>query len=144
MLKSICKSGPVTRNGNGTRIAYRFNTRQHPELTELHKSFYVNGKKHIPENIKLDPIVLAVWYMDDGSKCGTSNFYLNTQQFDFNDQIRCMKMLSDMGIKTTLNKDKEYSRIRIKCSSLDKFFNLVAPHIIPSMYYKLGYNPVET
>ena len=144
MLKSICKSGPVSRKGNGKRIAYRFNTRQHRELTELHKLFYANGKKHLPDNIKLDPIILAIWYMDDGSKCGTSSFYLNTQQFNSNDQIMCMKMLSDLGIETTLNKDKEYLRIRIKCASLNRFFNLVAPHIIPSMYYKLGYNPVET
>ncbi len=144
MLKFICKSGPVPRNGNGTRIAYRFTTRQHAELTKLHNLFYVNGKKHIPDNIRLNPVMLAIWYMDDGSKCGTSSFYLNTQQFNSDDQIRCMKMLADVGIETTLNKDKEYSRIRIKCASLNIFFNLIEPHIIPSMYYKLGYNPVET
>jgi len=144
MLKSICKSGPIQRNSNGKRIAYRFNTRQHVELTYLHKLFYVNGKKHIPDDIKLDPIMLAIWYMDDGSKCGTSSFYLNTQQFDSSDQARCMKMLADVGVITTLNKDKEYSRIRIKCSSLRTFFNFIEPYIVPSMYYKLGYNPVET
>ena len=88
--------------------------------------------------------MLAIWYMDDGSKCGTSSFYLNTQQFNHSDQVRCMKMLTNIGIETALNKDKEYSRIRIKCSSLETFFNFIEPHIIPSMYYKLGYNPVET
>ena len=132
------------RNGNGRRIAYRFTTRQMPEITALLRMFYANGKKQIPSNLKLDPIMLAVWFMDDGSKCGTSNVYFNTQQFNISDQEKCMKMLSQFGIESSLNKDKEYSRVRIKSSSMQKLFFIVSPHIIPSMTYKLGYNPVET
>ena len=108
MLKSICKSGPVSRQGNGNRIAYRFNTRQHPELTEFHKLFYVHGKKCIPDNIKLDPIILAVWYMDDGSKCNEDNFYLNTQQFDLLGQRNCMKMLFALE-KASGSKEHHYA-----------------------------------
>ena len=48
-LKFVCKSGPISRKGNGTRTAYRFTTRQHPELTELHSSFYVNGVSEFHE-----------------------------------------------------------------------------------------------
>lgn len=144
MLKSICKSGPVSRNGNGKRVAYRFSTRQHEELTEFHKLFYVNGKKLIPENIKLDPLILAIWYMDDGSKCRESDVYLNTQQFDSKDQERCVKLLSALGIESSVNKDKIYKRIRIIKSSLPTLFKIIAPHVIPSMSYKLSYNPVET
>lgn len=144
MLKSICKSGPKMRNGNGGRIAYRFTTRQMPDITELFRMFYADGKKQIPNNLRLDPIMLAVWFMDDGSKCGTSSVYFNTQQFDSQDQEKCMKMLFELGIESGLNKDKEYSRVRIKASSIPKLFSLVSPHIIPSMKYKMGYNPVET
>lgn len=88
--------------------------------------------------------MLAVWFMDDGSKCGTSSVYFNTQQFNASDQEKCMKMLSDFGIESGLNRDKEYFRVRIKASSMQKLFSLVSPHIIPSMTYKMGYNPVET
>jgi len=144
MLKSICRSGPKMRRGNGKRIAYRFTTRQMPEITDLSRLFYANGKKQIPNNLQLDPIVIAIWFMDDGSKCGTSNVYFNTQQFNASDQEKCMQMLLKFGIESSLNRDKEYSRVRIKSSSMQKLFNLVIPHIIPSMKYKLGYNPVET
>ena len=144
MLKSICRSGPKMRNGNGKRIAYRFTTRQMPDITKLFKLFYANGKKQIPNNLKLDPIMLAVWFMDDGSKCGTSNVYFNTQQFNAHDQEKCMKMLSEVGIESALNKDKKYLRVRIKVASILRLFSIVSPHIIPSMAYKLGYNPVET
>ena len=144
MLKSICRSGPKMRRGNGSRIAYRFSTRQMTELTELKRIFYAGGRKNIPENIQLDPIMLAVWFMDDGSRCRESDVYFNTQQFSRTDQEKCMQMLSQFGIESSLNKDKEYERIRIKKSSIQTLYGVVTPHVIPSMRYKLGYNPVET
>ena len=144
MLKALCKSGPKARASNGTRIAYRFNTRQHPEITELHTSFYGERRKSIPSSLTLNPIMLAVWFMDDGSKCSEDNVYLNTQQFTMSDQKRCQELLLEMGIETTLNRDKEYWRVRIRKSSLPLFWNTISPHIVPSMAYKLGHNPVET
>lgn len=144
MLKSLCKSGPVIRKGNGKRIAYRFTTRQHKEISEIFRNFYNKGKKIIPENIVSDPLMFAVWYMDDGSRCGRDNVYLNTQQFDLKDQIKCIALLKQLNIESTLNKDKIYKRIRIKKSSVDKFFEIISPYVIPSMQYKLSYSPVET
>ncbi len=144
MLKNICKSGPKMRKGNGDRIAYRFTTRQMPELTSLYRDFYISGKKRVPDAIQLNPIMLAVWYMDDGSKCSEDNVYINTQQFSLNDQEKCRNILYSLGLETTLNKDKKYWRIRLKKSSLSGFWNIITPYIIPSMSYKLGYNPVET
>ena len=144
MLENICKSAPKMRRGNGSRVAYRFTTRQNSELSELFRKFYRNNKKVIPEDIKLDPIMLAVWYMDDGSFCRASDVYLNTQQFNANDQNRCQEMLRKIGIESMQNRDKEYKRLRFKKSDLEKLWNIITPYIIPSMTYKLGYNPVET
>jgi len=143
ILRSISRSAPKARKGNGKRIAYRFTTRQHPELTDLFRVFYRNGRKSIPV-IKIDPVAIAVWFMDDGSKCRDADVYLNTQQFDFGDQKRCMALLTGFGIASALNRDKQYWRIRIQKSSLPMFWKLITPHIIPSMNYKVGYNPVET
>ncbi len=144
MLQVICKSGPKARKSNGTRIAYRFTTKQHPELTKLFHAFYGEGKKSIPKNLILDPIMLAVWFMDDGSRCRASDVYLNTQQFAQKDQKVLQAMLAKLQIENSLNKDKKYSRIRIKKSSIPKLYEIISPYIIPSMTYKLGYDPVET
>lgn len=138
MLQTFCKSGPKSRKGNGTRIAYRFNTRQHPEITELYNSFYTEGKKSIPDDLVLDPLMLAVWFMDDGSLCRESDVYLNTQQFVRHDQECLQAMLETIGVESSLNKDKEYERIRIKKSSIQYLFEIISPHIIPSMTYKIG------
>lgn len=144
MLQALCKSGPKPRKGNGMRIAYRFNTRQHPEITQLHTAFYGEGKKSIPDNLTLDPIMLAVWFMDDGSWCRDRDVYLNTQQFSQTDQERLRALLLSLSIESSLNKDKEYQRIRIKKSSVPTLVEVVTPYVIPSMTYKLGYDPVET
>jgi hypothetical protein len=144
MLESLCRSGPVVRRGNGNRIAYRFTTRQSGEISEIYKRFYQGRKKVIPDDLYLDPLMLAVWYMDDGSKCREGDVYLNTQQFDLIDQEKCRALLQQLEIETTLNKDKTYWRIRIRKSSIVRFFSIISSYIIPSMKYKLSYSPVET
>ena len=82
--------------------------------------------------------------MDDGSKCGNSNFYLNTQQFTKNDQEFLIKKLSILGLKARLNKDKNYYRIRFLLASVSRLKETLKENLISSMKYKLGYNPVET
>jgi hypothetical protein len=143
-LKNITASPPKARRGRGSRIAYRFFTRQHEELTELFHLFYHAGEKIIP-NITINPIMLAVWFMDDGSRCRDSDVYLNTQQFSVRNQKKLLKFLDNQcGLQATLNKDKEYKRIRFIKSSIPRLQRIISPYIIPSMKYKLSYDPVET
>ena len=144
VLKNLTASSPKERYGNGKRIAYRFYTKQHREFTTLMKEFYSDGKKGVPNMIKISPITLAVWYMDDGSKCGNSNYYLNTQQFSIADQRTLLNALEKMGLRASLNKDKKYYRIRFIYQSVAKLKAIIWAHVIPSMKYKLGYDPVET
>ena len=143
ILKNLTRSGPKSRNGNGKRIAYRFFTKQNLAFTKIMDLFYKDKKKYIPD-LKLDPMMLAVWFMDDGSRCSKSNVYLNTQQFSKEDQYKLLGFLEKIGLEGTLNKDKQYFRIRFKASSIPKLFGMIKQFIIPSMKYKLGYDPVET
>jgi hypothetical protein len=137
-LQSICASGPKSREGNGSRVAYRFTTRQHSELTQLFTSFYMDKVKRIPDGLVLDPLMLAVWFMDDGSRCRAQDVYFNTQQFAPEDQQKCLAMLSEFGIEASLNKDKEYKRVRVKTSSIPTLFGIISPYVVPSMTYKIG------
>lgn len=143
-LKNICRSSPKLRKNNGNRWAYRFYTKQNEEITKLYNLFYKNGEKIIPRNLIIDPIILSIWYMDDGSKCSNSDFYLNTQQFDFNSQKNLASALEKLGLKTKINKDKNYFRLRFLKSSIVKLKKIIKGTVIPSMKYKIEYNPVET
>lgn len=143
-LKNICKSSPKQRIIDERRTAYRFYTRQHSELSVLLKLFYKNKKKIIPSSLVLNPLILAVWFMDDGSKSRKYDVYLNTQQFSLNNQKLLLKKLRDLGLKARLNKDKKYYRIRFLKESVSKLNEIILPFIIESMKYKLSYDPVET
>jgi len=135
-LKDLVKSPPKQRKGKGKRIAYRFFTQQHLELTKLYQKFY-RGRKKIVPNLKLDPLMIAVWFMDDGSK-SYRTYYLNTHRFDYPSQRRLIQMLREQyGISSALNRDKEYYRIRIKQDSAEKLKKLMRNYIIPTMEYKL-------
>ena len=138
LLKRLCTSPPKERvSGSDGRSAYRFFTNQVSELTALHARFYKNGKKVIPADLSLDPLVMAIWYMDDGSKCRPSDIYLNTQQFSLLDQQRLIHKLREVGVRARLNKDKHYHRIRILKESVPHFMKMIEPFVDPSMRYKL-------
>ena len=84
------------------------------------------------------------WKFEKLQNSGNSNFYLNTQQFNKNNQIKLLNCLEKIGLRANLNKDKNYYRIRFLNSSTGRLKELLKENLIPSMYYKLGYNPVET
>lgn len=135
-LASLVLTPPKARQGNGERMAYRFTTRSLPELTPFYNWFYPDRKKTIPDNLFLDPLSLAVWFMDDGCKSYKA-LYLNTQQFDFDSQMRLVNVLNEQwNMKVTLNRDKQYLRLRIAVSSVQDFKRIVKPHILPLFEYK--------
>ncbi|OGG67033.1 hypothetical protein A2Z56_00200 [Candidatus Kaiserbacteria bacterium RIFCSPHIGHO2_12_45_16] len=144
VLKGIRAGAPKVRNGNGKRKAIRFYTRQSSELAELKSIFYIDNVKVIPHDLQLDSVSLAVWFMDDGSRCRESDVYLNTQQFDIESQLILIRALKKLGLDATLNKDKQYFRIRFLKKSIPKLFELIESTIIPSMKYKIGLESVET
>ncbi|MBU2564225.1 hypothetical protein KKA23_01440 [Patescibacteria group bacterium] len=137
VLKNISISPPKKRNNSGNRISYRFNTKQSTELTEIYNLFYKNGKKIIPKEIKLDPVILSVWFMDDGSRCRESDFYLNTQQFSVKEQKILVSLLKNIGLHVRMNKDKNYYRLRFLKDSIPKLINLIQDNIVSSMKYKI-------
>ena len=143
-LKMFVKTGPKVRKGNGKRVAYRFTTQSLPVFTSVYMRFYQNNHKIIPADLKLDPLALAVWFMDDGSKSYNS-VYLNTQQFSVDYQHKLLKLLKDtFNFSATLNKDKKYYRIRITTESTKNLRNIIRPYILPMFNYKLGDDPVTT
>ena len=144
VLEGIRAGAPKVRRGNGTRVAIRFTTRQSEELTELYRRFYLDRVKIIPSDLKLDPVILSVWFMDDGSRCRESDVYLNTQQFDTRSQLILIEALQELGLEAILNRDKEYFRIRFLKKSIQKLLKIIEPNIIPSMRYKIGLESVET
>ena len=130
----------VNSNPRQSGSTYYFRTITHPKFVELRKLFYKNRLKVIPKKLletTLDPFILAVWIMDDGSRDGRQ-LRINTQCFSREEQIFIQYVLrAKLGIETTLNRDKDQLRLRIGAKSMERLRELIEPYIIPSMLYKL-------
>ena len=136
-LRNLVGTPPKARDGNEGRVAYRFTTLSLPVLTEIYHQFFVSGKKVIPEQLHLDSLSLAVWFMDDGCKSYRA-VYFNTQKFDMESQLRLISLFdTEFGLKLTLNRDKTYYRLRMSVASVEEFCKLIKPHMIPQLLYKL-------
>lgn len=136
-FQNFVDTKPKMRKSNGSRIAYRFTTKSMSEFTRFYDKFFKQKHKIIPNDLILTPLTLAVWYMDDGSRCD-EDIYLNSQQFTKEEQEKLVGMFyTQYAIQASLNKDKHYLRIRIRKESVKRMMNMITSYIIPMMRYKL-------
>ena len=135
-LKDFTNSPP-----NFAENCYYFRTVTHDALTALRAQFYPNGKKGVPRELiasRMNPFLLAVWIMDDGSK-DKYQIRINSQSFSEEDnQFLANVLRAKLGIETTINHDKNFFRLRVAESSMRILIESVRPYIIPSMLYKFS------
>ena len=126
-----------------THMNYRFTTMTTEKLNQYFDLFYGHGRaKGIPETVDTlirSPLVLAVWYMDDGgrrSDCRSG--YLNTNAYTRDDvQVLRDALQSIFGISTRTHFAAGKPRIYIPASQFAAFCDVIRPHIIDEMTYKL-------
>lgn len=122
------------RNGKKT-ISYRFFLKQY--FRPIRKLFYQNGEKIIPAGIDewLNPLLISVWYMDDGHLDKGKSPLLATDSFSQRDVQLLASLIEDkfhLQVKVASK-----NRLRINSDSALRFFQLVSPWIHPDLRYKL-------
>lgn len=121
-----------------------FGTYSHGAFRFYKQQFYTkDGRKKIPDKIKkwLSPLSLSIWFMDDGSWKSNNHrtYVLHTDGYEKKDLVKIVKALEEkFRIKSSLHKQYENWRVYIQTDSAEQFRNLIKPHIITSMMYKLG------
>ena len=96
----------------------------------------------MPTNIQnfLNPLALAVWIMDDGTKV-SKGLKLCTNSYSYSDCLLLVDTLyMNFKIKSTIQKagsDDQYI-IYIWKDSMPLLRDIVSPYIIPEMKYKIG------
>lgn len=126
--------------GEKDYIFAEFVTFTNSEFTKYRKLFYPSGKKVIPKNIKqllIDPLSLAVWFMDDGSAeyAGAS---LQTHCFtetEVKQLMSCLKL--NFKIKTTKRLNKGKWIIYFPKDSLPDLKRIIGNKILKEFEYKL-------
>jgi len=94
------------------------------------------GCREFPSNLDklLDPLALAVWFLDDGS-CSrfhpTISFGLNRLSLK-----RATRALRRLGLKPEISGKKGETQTILFPGQADKFFEVVGPHIPNCMAYK--------
>lgn len=127
-----------TRYKKGYFEEARFKSKSHPYFDRYRELFYPNGTKIIPNIIKkLDSFGLAIWFMDDGNVTN-DGYNIATNCFNINDLHKLQLMLKEnFDLSTSLQKCVGALKIYIGKAEQAKFQNIVEPHIIPLMKYKL-------
>lgn len=132
-------------------IYFRCQSNSTPYLGKLKKMFYGNGKKIIPENIDQllnSPLTLAIWYMDDGYYYGRDKVsYLYLPEYRARDIVNIQMILKNRFSLVTcchLKKKKKGFCLYFPVKETSKLIEIVEPHIIKSMRYKIPLNPVST
>lgn len=131
-------------------MCYGFATYSIGSLRFYGQQFYTeSGVKVVPKIIHklLEPLSIAVWYLDDGSFKSNRHktFIIHSHSFTIGELKRIQDVLqSKYGIKSSLNRQKYtgklYWRIYILSESSVRFLELIKPVVdkLPSMKYKLG------
>jgi LAGLIDADG DNA endonuclease family protein len=134
-LRNLVRSAPRV-SGAG----YYFRTVTHPDLAPLRAAFYAGSVKVVPEDLLRDyctPLALAVWIMDDGASDG-NQLRINTQCFTWEEcESLGQLLLRKFRIQTSINLDKGKPHLRCASKSMPRLRELVEPHMLPEMLYKL-------
>lgn len=131
----------------------RLESSRHPMLTAIHSRVYTDKYKGLdPHALKmLDAEALAILYMCDGSygitEAAKTNrgsitdehrVTLNMKRLSYGDQFILKKALKDLlDLEWNINRQNQYYYLRLRSKEVDKFMELVAPHVLPSFQYKL-------
>lgn len=119
---------------------FSFNTLAVPELNFIYDLFYSKGKKFISPKLKefINARVLAYWISDEGSFTG-NGILLHTNSFTEKEVTFLIQCLNEnLGLNSTIRKNKTQFLIYIKAGSLNKVKQLVKPYMHPFFYYKIG------
>ena len=120
---------------------WRHQSQSTPYLGKIRNKFYPEGRKKIPNDLEhyLNPLMLAVWYMDDGyyyKRDHCSYLYLGNVSIE-EARIVSSAILKKFGILTRVLRKKKGYAIYFAPKEVQKLKAIIKNHILPLFSYKL-------
>lgn len=130
----------------------RLQTLSHVRLTELEKKWYLRDNegnyilneqnrriKTIPNDLKLTPLIITVWFLDDGSNDQLKRrAVFNTQSFTKSETSFLCDKLNEFNIHCGIAKNKDNYVIITKTSSYLDLISLISEYLpTQDMQYKI-------
>jgi len=125
-------------------------SRTSPMLGLQYRRWYPEKKKIVPSDLKITPVVLAHWFMGDGSSSWMHTNYVKccfcTQCFTLLDTERLIPKMKELGLERPyLNKQGPGEVIVIgNTADVQRLMDIIEPYVLPSYKYKIkrpGRNP---
>lgn len=118
---------------------YTFRLKSLPYWQKCEKNWYVSRHDHhyfkrrkiVPSNIRLSPLTLTIWHMEDGcNNPKDANIELNTQGFT-RDEVNFLieKLKQDLGITSWEKRDHYNYKIFVGRKSYFDFIEMIKPNI---------------
>jgi hypothetical protein len=120
--------------------SYHYNSHRYVELLPIRKKWYPEGKKIVPRDIKLTPLVCRQWYIGDGclrNNNRRSYIKLYTYGFTILDVEKLVKQLISLGFKTT--RQSIHNIIHISQDSTKEFLKYIGLCPVECYQYKWNY-----
>jgi hypothetical protein len=130
--------------------AFYFRTKSYEWIKELRSILYPVKSKSISAKVlgELDPLGLAIWYMDDGGlsqkkqdgKIMANDLMINTGLQKSENQIIIDYFKSSWDISFSQVKNHNCYRLRCGTKEARKFVDIIYPYVsqIPDMHYKIN------
>lgn len=126
-----------SRYKNGYIEECRFRSKTNVIFTRYRNLFYKENKKILHKQTinNINPLGLAIWFMDDGSKL-ISGYILCTHSFT-ESEVKYLRKLLKSKFKINTTCQQQGNVIYINKSSVELFDSIIDPYIVNSMKYKL-------
>jgi recombination protein RecA len=133
---------------NPKRSSIGFETKPSSTLAQWKRLFYGEEGRYKRVTARalrmLTPFALAIWYMDDGTRPYNTNTRVNeicTHIMSVNEQDSIREIFAEkFELHPVVRISKNVTRIRFSSEESERFEQLVAPYIHPSMKHKLRGN----
>ena len=122
---------------------YRYSSLSYPELLPIYKQWYPEGKKIIPRDIILTPLVCRQWYIGDGTlnhdkrEGRKTSIKLATDGLPIIGVKLLVNKMINMGIKAT--RQPTYNKIYISTHSTKDFLKYIGMCPVKCYEYKWAY-----
>lgn len=90
---------------NSSYVGYYTKSRFYHDLLDEYNRWYINGKKIIPGDILLSPLMCYWWFICDGYSIN-KNVYLCTDSFETKHIENIIYKFKEIGFKSTIRKNK--------------------------------------
>lgn len=119
----------------------RLHTSTYRNFLDVRNRWYPLSKKIVPRDINIrNPILLANWYMGDGSVIRNRNILyisLSTDGFEKDDVDFLSLKLKEIEMDSVVRLNRNKPTLYIKYWHASKFLEMIKDHVVPSFQYKL-------